>query len=109
MPVSIKELGSILRIHIVAIAVAAALVFGWLFSGEYLWVVALLGGVDWLLINLLNRISDTEEDLVNDIRGAAGVARAQRAYLMGWWVVQAASLVPTRSVKLEPVVSVSGQ
>ena len=48
----LADIASILRIHIILIAMMAALVFGWLFSGTYVWGVALLGGLDWLLINL---------------------------------------------------------
>ena len=39
------DLFSILRLHIVFIAVTAAVVFGWLFGGRYLWGVALIGGM----------------------------------------------------------------
>jgi 4-hydroxybenzoate polyprenyltransferase len=66
---------SILRFHIIGIAVMAALTFGWLLVGRFPIGVALLGGVDWLLINLLNRITDVDEDAVNEVRGTEIVAR----------------------------------
>ncbi|MDP8224205.1 MAG: UbiA family prenyltransferase [Candidatus Lernaella stagnicola] len=84
----------ILRFHIIMIGIMGALVFGWLLTGHYLLGAALLGGVDWLLVNLLNRVSDTEEDRINRIPGADGMAEA-------WWpfavyaAVFAASLVVT--------------
>ena len=86
------EIGSILRIHIILIAMTAAITFGWLFSGKYLWWVAALVGLDWLLVNLLNRISDINEDVVNGIRGAGHVARHRRALVIVWSVIQAFSL-----------------
>ncbi len=87
-----REITSIVRLHIVLIAMAAAVVFGWLFGGEYLWTVALLGGLDWLLINLLNRITDTQEDVANEIDGAGHVARFKSLWLVCWCVLQAGSI-----------------
>lgn len=87
----LADLGSILRIHIVGVAVAAALVFGWLATGRHAWTVALLGGLDWVLINLLNRISDVEEDRANGIRGTGLVAAHRRAFWIGWTAILAGS------------------
>lgn len=88
MPSLSRDLGdiaSILRLHIIAIAVFAALVFGKVLTGE-LWIaVALLGGLDWLLINLLNRVSDVEEDRANQIRGTERLIGRHRLVL-GLWV-----------------------
>lgn len=69
---------SIARYHIVLIAMAGMLTFGWLMSGRYLWGLALIVGLDWFLINLMNRITDIAEDLKNGIPGTARVARKQR-------------------------------
>ncbi|MCB9786208.1 MAG: UbiA family prenyltransferase [Deltaproteobacteria bacterium] len=85
------ELASILRLHIVLIGVVACVVFGYLLTGRYVWGVALLGGVDWLLINLLNRITDLTEDLANGIRGTERVARHRRAFIVTWLVVEVGS------------------
>lgn len=79
----VGDVASILRLHIIGIAVAAALTFGWLFSGEYMVGVALLGGLDWLLINLFNKTTDIAEDLANRIRGTERVAGHRRAFLGG--------------------------
>ena len=87
------DVASILRLHIIAIAVTAALVFGKVLTGE-LWVaVALLGGLDWLLINLLNRVSDVEEDAANQIRGTEKLVGRHRLVLGIWIGILVASMV----------------
>jgi 4-hydroxybenzoate polyprenyltransferase len=86
-----RDLASILRLHIIAIAVAATLTFGWLFTGRYPVAVSLLVGLDWCLINLLNRISDVREDLANGIRGTGIVAAHPRAFAAAWTALLAAS------------------
>ncbi len=73
MMTRVKNLAVILRLHIVMIAVMGTLVFGWLTTGRYLPLIALIVGLDWLLVNLLNRISDVEEDRANQIPGTAQV------------------------------------
>jgi 4-hydroxybenzoate polyprenyltransferase len=76
------DLLSILRVHILGVAVAASLCFGWLFSGAFHPGLAGVVGVDWLLINLLNRATDLEEDLANGIRGTEHVARHARLFVV---------------------------
>lgn len=66
---------AVIRYHIVCVAMAAAVVFGWLFTGDYLWDLAVVVGADWFVINLVNRVTDLDEDLANDIRGTRRVAR----------------------------------
>lgn len=80
----LAEVASILRLHIIGVAVAACVVFSWLMTGTHMVDVAILGGIDWCLINLLNRITDLREDLANDIRGSERVAAHQRAFVIGW-------------------------
>jgi len=63
------------RLHIVAIASLAALVFGWLFDGAFSPLPALLVGLDWFLLNLWNRLADVAEDLRNGVPGAGFAAR----------------------------------
>lgn len=82
---TLADVASILRVHIILIAVAAALLFGWVLTGRYHWEIALLGGVDWLLINLLNRVTDLKEDLANGIRGTERLVGAHRLVL-GLWI-----------------------
>ena len=87
------DVASILRLHIIAIAVTAALVFGKVLTGE-LWLgVALLGGLDWLLINLLNRVSDVEEDQANKIRGTERLVGRHGLVLSIWVGLLVGSMV----------------
>ena len=75
----LRDAFAIVRYHIVLVAMAACLVFGWLEKGTYAWGVVLVAGVDWFLVNLFNRVTDVEEDLANGIRGTARVVRSKRA------------------------------
>jgi len=69
---------AIARYHIVMVAMVACVAFGWIMTAERLWVVALICGLDWFLINLMNRITDVAEDLANGIAGTARVAGSKR-------------------------------
>ena len=75
---SLADALSIARYHIVLIAMTGMLTFGWLMSGRYLWGLALIVGLDWFLINLMNRITDIAEDRKNGIPGTERVAGKQR-------------------------------
>ncbi len=86
---------AIARYHIVLIAMAASVVFGWLMTGRYLWFVAPIVAVDWFLINLINRVTDIEEDLKNQIAGTERVARRKRALTIGSFALMAGSFVVT--------------
>jgi len=81
---TLADAASILRVHIILIGVTAALVFGWVLTGTHPWGVAVLGGVDWLLINLLNRVTDLKEDLANGIRGTERLVGASQKVLALW-------------------------
>lgn len=78
-PSPLSDALAVARYHIVLVAMAAALTFGWIMTGRYPWAVVPLVGLDWFLINLMNRITDIDEDTKNQIRGTAGVARHKRA------------------------------
>lgn len=69
---------AIARYHIVLIAMAGTLTFGWLLTGHHPLAVTLFVGLDWFLINLLNRITDIAEDRKNGIPGTERVAAQQR-------------------------------
>ncbi|MFT3763931.1 MAG: UbiA family prenyltransferase [Minicystis sp.] len=83
---------AVARYHIVLVAMSAALVFGWLMTGRYLWVIVPLVGLDWFLINLMNRITDIDEDTRNAIRGTARVARHKRLLTWGSFAVMIGSI-----------------
>jgi 4-hydroxybenzoate polyprenyltransferase len=74
-------LGSISRIHIVAIAALGTFTFGWLFTGVHPWLLTGVCALDWFLVNLLNRVVDLEEDQANAIFGTDFVARHRRAII----------------------------
>ncbi len=83
---------SLSRFHIVLIAIAGSLVFGWLLTGTFHPGLALLVGVDWFLVNLMNRAVDTGEDEVNDILGAEAAGRHRKKIFGLFVVIGAASL-----------------
>lgn len=87
-----NELASALRLHIVAIAACATVAFGYLFKGEYPVGLALLCGLDWCIVNLLNRATDVEEDRLNGIAATEFVARHARAIVGGSLAALALSL-----------------
>jgi 4-hydroxybenzoate polyprenyltransferase len=89
---------SIARFHIVAIAMTATVVFGWLMTGRYLLLLALVAGADWFVINLVNRITDIDEDLRNGIPGTERVARDRRAFSVLAWATVLGSFAVTAVV-----------
>jgi 4-hydroxybenzoate polyprenyltransferase len=92
---TLADLASILRLHIVTIAALATLVFGWLLTGNYPWALALVVALDWLLINLFNRVTDLLEDAANGIQGTALIARSPRAFAAFAWALLASSFAVT--------------
>lgn len=59
---------SISRFHITFIAGLGAFTFGWMFTGNYPWLIAAVCALDWYIVNLINRVVDVREDR------AAGIA-----------------------------------
>jgi 4-hydroxybenzoate polyprenyltransferase len=53
------------RPHIFILASVAALVFSSFYSESLLWQAAFWAGLDWSILNLLNKCGDIEEDLAN--------------------------------------------
>ncbi len=90
---TLVDVASILRLHIIAIAIMAALTFGMILTEALLVAVALLCGLDWLLINLLNRVTDVEEDIANKIRGTERLVGKHHLVLGAWVAIQLGSLV----------------
>ncbi len=81
MRAALGEYLMIVRYHIVLVAMAACVAFGWILTGRYLFAVALLCGADWFVINLTNRITDLAEDEKNGIPGTARVAGSRNLLL----------------------------
>lgn len=87
-----KVLASLLRLHIVAIAIMGTVTFSWLFTGRREWGLALVAGLDWFLVNLLNRVADLPEDQKNRVLGASFSARHGRAIKVTFAIFLLASL-----------------
>lgn len=86
---------SIARYHIMLIGMTAMVVFGWLMTGKYHWALTAVVAVDWFLINLLNRVTDIDEDLENGIPGTERVARSKKALTVGCFALMGLSFVVT--------------
>lgn len=89
---------AIARYHIMLVAMAACVVFGWLMTGRYLFLLTAVVALDWFLINLMNRVTDIDEDLDNGIRGTERVARRRGALTAGAFALMAGSFVLTHHV-----------
>lgn len=87
------DLLSIGRIHIVAIGALGTFTFGYLFTGRHLLGLAAVSGLDWFLVNWLNRVVDLKEDTANQIRGTELVGKSPRAFAIFGFAVLAASFV----------------
>lgn len=92
LPRALRLLSSLVRLHIVAIASLGTLTFGWLLLGERPWLLAALSATDWFCVNLLNRVSDLQEDLRNDVHASPFVARSPRTVRAIGWAVLLTSL-----------------
>lgn len=88
----------IARYHIVLVAMTACVVFGWIMTGRYPFALAAIVGLDWFLINLMNRITDIGEDLKNRIPGTERVARSKAAFTWLAVALMAGSFVVTQLV-----------
>lgn len=89
----VRDLLSIGRAHIVAIGALGTFTFGYLFTGKHLFGLAAVSGLDWFLVNWLNRVVDLKEDTVNGIRGTDLVGRRPRAFAAFGFAVLAVSFV----------------
>ncbi|MBL8604282.1 MAG: UbiA family prenyltransferase [Myxococcales bacterium] len=94
-PSALRDGLAIIRYHIVLIAMAATVVFGWLMTGRYAWALALVTGLDWFLINLLNRVTDIAEDRRNQIAGTERVAARARLLTAASFGLMATSFAVT--------------
>jgi len=89
----LRTFASVGRLHIVAIAALGTFTFGWAFTGRHPWLLAAVCGLDWFLVNLLNRVVDLPEDRANRIAGTDFVARHRRALVVAGFATLAASLL----------------
>ena len=89
----LADVSIIIRYHIMLIAMVAMVVFGWLMTGKYHVELMVWVALDWFLINLLNRVTDIDEDLRNEIPGTERVARRKRVLTFGCFALMAASFV----------------
>jgi 4-hydroxybenzoate polyprenyltransferase len=94
----LEEVVAIARPHILFVAMAATVVFGWLTTERYLVWLAPVVCADWFFVNLLNRVTDVAEDAKNGIVGTAMVARHRRAFTFVAFAAPLASLVVTHAV-----------
>jgi 4-hydroxybenzoate polyprenyltransferase len=69
------------RLHITVIAALGVFTFGWLFTGEYPWLLTAVCALDWYLVNLINRTVDLKEDRANVITGTEFAAKNRRMIL----------------------------
>ena len=84
---------SISRLHIVVIAALGTFTFGWIFTGQYPWLLSAVCALDWFLVNLLNRVVDLREDEKNGIVGTDFVARHRHGITLLGLGLLASSLV----------------
>src|SRR3954468_218410 len=92
------EVLAIARYHIMLVAMAATVVFGWIATGQRPWALTLVVTVDWFLINFMNRITDVDEDLRNGIPGTERVARQRRTLTIGAVVLMLGSFAVTHAI-----------
>jgi 4-hydroxybenzoate polyprenyltransferase len=92
---ALADAAAITRFHILLIGAVAAVMFGWMMTGRYLWFLGGLAALDWFLINLMNRVTDIDEDLKNGIRGTERVARRRVAITVGSFALMIGSIVAT--------------
>jgi 4-hydroxybenzoate polyprenyltransferase len=97
-PGAIADALAIARYHIVIVAMVASVVFGWLITGRYPFALTLVVALDWFLINLLNRVTDIDEDLKNAIPGTERVARNKRVLTMASFALMAGSIAGTHAI-----------
>lgn len=87
------ELPSLLRLHIVVVALLAMLVFGFLMTGRYHFELLPFVAIDWFVINLMNRATDLDEDLRNGVPGAELAARRRSLLTVGPLLLLGGSMI----------------
>jgi len=93
-----SALVAIARPHILFVAMAACVTFGWLLTGRVLVWLAPVVAADWFFVNLLNRVTDVAEDERNGIVGTALVLRHVRAFTAVAFGAPLLTLVATHAI-----------
>ena len=88
-----QTFADISRPHITAIAALGVFTFGWLFTGEYPWLLTAVCALDWFIVNLINRTVDLKEDSTNIISETGFVDQNRRLLLRTALVFLLISLV----------------
>lgn len=83
------------RPHIATIAALGSLTFGRMLTGRMLIGLAIIAGLDWFLVNFVNRAVDLKEDRLNAIPGIGYMAANRRLIAGGSLGVLALSFVMT--------------
>jgi 4-hydroxybenzoate polyprenyltransferase len=81
------------RIHIAALAAMGTFTFGWLFTGDYPWLLTGVCALDWYIVNLLNIAVDLKEDSVNKITGTEFISRHKKRLIEIIIIVLISSIV----------------
>jgi 4-hydroxybenzoate polyprenyltransferase len=89
---------AVIRFPITLIGMMSTVAMGWLLTQRYLIGLAAVVGIDWFLINLMNRVTDIEEDLRNQIPGTERIARRKGLITLGCFVLQIGSIVVTHLI-----------
>lgn len=97
-PSILATFAALSRLHILAIATFACLVFGWLLTGHWIVFAAVLCCVDWFIVNLVNRVADLAEDRENGIVGTDLVSSHGRRFEVGCAALMLGSLVAVHVV-----------
>lgn len=84
---------SVSRLHIALIAGLGAFTFGWLFTGNYPFLIAAVCAMDWYIVNLINRVVDVKEDSATGIAHTEYVRRNRKRILNTTVVMLFVSLV----------------
>ena len=66
------------RPHILAIVFASTLTYGWIFTESHSLLIPAIAVWDWFIVNFMNKATDIEEDIANNIPGAQSAAVHQR-------------------------------
>lgn len=79
---TLQVFASVSRLHITLITGLGAFTFGWLFTGNYPWLIAAVCALDWYTVNLINRVVDVKEDRATGIAHTEYVHQNRKRILL---------------------------